>query len=93
MTPAPITASFFGIFGNSSAPVEETTIFSSISTPGMEAGTEPEAITMFFASCTSSPTCTLPAAGMDAQPLIQSILFFLNRNSMPPVFWPMTSSL
>ena len=35
----------------------------------------------------------LPAAGIEAQPLIQSILFFLKRNSMPLVFWPMTSSL
>ncbi len=35
------------------------------------------------------------AGGGDAcaQPLSQVTLFFLNRNSMPLVFWPTTSSL
>ena len=50
-------------------------------------------MTMFFASCTVSPTFTLPAPGIEPQPLSQSILFFLNRNSMPLVFWATVSSL
>ena len=40
---------FLGIFGRSSAPVEDTTRFSSISTPGIEEGSEPEATMMFLA--------------------------------------------
>ncbi len=69
--------------------------FSSISTsaPGTFAASEPEAMMMCFASWMSSPTLTLPASGMEPQPLSQSILFFLNRNSMPLVFWAITSSL
>ena len=85
MTPAPITTSFFGILFSDRAPVEVTTTFSSTSTPGRAEGSEPVAMMMFLASWTSSPTLTLPASGMVAQPLIQSILFFLNRNSIPLV--------
>ena len=46
---------------------------------------EPVAMTMFFALWISSPTLTLPAAGIVPQPLSQVILFFLKRNSMPLV--------
>ena len=93
MTPAPTTTIFLGTFGSVRAPVEETTVFSSISMPGSDAGSEPVAMMMFFASCTSSPTLTLPASGMEPQPLSQSILFFLNRNSMPPVLLSTTDCL
>ena len=93
MTPAPITISFFGTLPKVSAPVEVTTVFSSTSTPLSGDGSDPEAMMMFLAVCVSLPTVTLPASGMEAQPLIQSILFFLNRNSMPLVFCPIVSSL
>ena len=78
----------FGILGRASAPVESTITPASLSTvtPFSAAGDDPVAMTMFFVSWTVSPTLTLPASGIEAQPLIQSILFFLNRNSMPLVF-------
>ncbi len=82
-----------GTLGRLSAPVELTTTFSSISTPGRLDASEPDAITIFLALWVSSPTFTCPAAGIVAQPLIQSTLFFLNRNSMPLVFCATTSSL
>ena len=52
MTPPPTTTRLAGTFRNSSAPVDETITFSSISTltPGMPATSEPVAMTMFFAS-------------------------------------------
>jgi hypothetical protein len=84
---------FFGILPSSSAPVEVTITFSSTSTPLSGDASEPVAITMFFASCTSSPTFTLPGSAMLPQPFSQVILFFLKRNSTPLVFWPITSSL
>jgi len=49
MYPPPITASFFGTLSKESAPVEETTFFSSISIPGIGATSDPVAITIFFA--------------------------------------------
>ena len=50
MTPAPTTISFFGTLGRLSAPVEETTVFSSISTPGRRATSEPVAMTIALVS-------------------------------------------
>nr|WP_248616118.1 hypothetical protein [Paracoccus yeei] len=95
MTPAPITTMDFGIWGSASAPVESTTTppALSTSTPFSDAGSDPEAMTMFFVSCTVSPTLTLPGPSISAQPLIQSILFFLNRNSMPLVLPATVSAL
>ena len=49
-TPAPITTMVFGILGSVRAPVEVTTVFSSTVTPGRDEASEPEAMTMFFAS-------------------------------------------
>ena len=40
----------FGTFGNTSAPVEETIFFSSISIPGSETTSEPVAMTIYFVS-------------------------------------------
>ena len=45
--PPPTSIIFFGTLSNFKAPVDETIIFSSISIPGKEAGTEPVAITVF----------------------------------------------
>ena len=50
MTPAPTTSSFFGTAASASAPVEDTTTFSSISTPGRRATSEPVAMTMCLVS-------------------------------------------
>ncbi len=88
-----MTTSRLGTLGNISAPVEVTITVSSTSTPGRPAGSDPVAMTMCLASWVSSPTFTLPAAGIDAQPLIQVTLFFLNRNSIPDVLPLMVSSL
>ena len=48
MTPAPTTRSLLGDLVSDSAPVEETMIFSSISTPGRRATSEPVAMTIVF---------------------------------------------
>ena len=98
ITPAPTTMSFFGTLGRLSAPVEETTVFSSISTPGSLATSEPVAITIALVSCVvSAPsallTTTLPGAAMRPSPLIQSILFFLNRKATPLTLAATVSSL
>jgi hypothetical protein len=93
ITPAPITAMVLGIALRDSAPVEVTITSSSMVTPGRVEACEPEAITMARASCVSPFRATWRAAGMEAKPLSQSILFFLNRNSMPWVFPAMVSSL
>ena len=85
MTPAPITARRFGTSWSSRAPVELTIVFSSIVTPLSGVTSEPLAITIDFAPCTVPSTSTWPAAGIPAQPLSQSTLFFLNRNSTPRV--------
>ena len=47
-----MTTSRFGTLSSSSAPVEETTTFSSISTPGSGVTSEPVAMTMAFVSST-----------------------------------------
>ena len=69
MTPAPTTSSFFGGTARLRAPVDETTVFSSISTPGSCATSEPVAMTIALASSVvSSPfsalTITLPGAAI-----------------------------
>ena len=84
MTPAPTTISFFGGAARLNAPVEDTIVFSSISTPGSRATSEPVAITIALVSSVlslpSAPlTVTRPGAAMRPSPLTQSILFFLNR--------------
>ena len=84
MTPAPITSSFSGTFSSSSAPVEVTTSFSSMSMPGSVAGTEPVAMTILRHSTVSvGPsalvTLTRPGALIAAVPRKAVILFFLNR--------------
>ena len=98
MTPAPTTISFFGTLARLSAPVEETTVFSSISTPGRRATSEPVAITIaLVSSVLSSPssplTTTLPGAAIRPSPLTQSILFFLNRKATPLTLAATVSSL
>ena len=59
--------------------------FSSTSTPLSGEGSEPVAMTTDFALWVASPTLTSPGAVRQPQPLSQSTLFFLNRNSMPLV--------
>ncbi len=84
ITPAPTTMSLFGAALRLKAPVEEMIVFSSISTPGSRATSEPVAMTIaFVSSVVSLPsaalTVTPPGAAMRPSPLTQSILFFLNR--------------
>ena len=50
MTPAPTTSMRLGTFASDSAPVEETTAFSSMSMPGSFATSDPVAMTIAFAS-------------------------------------------
>ena len=47
--PPPITINSFGGLSKASAPVEETTTFSSNSIPGRDVGAEPVAIIIFLA--------------------------------------------
>ena len=84
MTPAPTTTMRAGTCASASAPVEETTRFSSISTPGSGLDSEPVAITIAFASSVSTAplsgvTVTLPGAAMAPVPWKAVILFFLKR--------------
>ncbi len=74
-----------GTLASSSAPVESTTTFWSIVTPGSGVTDEPVAMMMFLARTARSPTCTLSLPVKVVWPFSHSILFFLNRNSMPPV--------
>ena len=57
----------------------------STSTPGSGVTDEPVAMTTFFAVTVSPPTSTVWASTKLARPLSQVTLFFLNRNSIPPV--------
>ena len=50
ITPPPMTTRCSGTLGSASAPVESTTTFWSISTPGSGVTDEPVAMTMFFAA-------------------------------------------
>ena len=98
ITPAPTTISVFGGLASASAPVEETIVFSSISTPGSRATSEPVAMTIALASSVvSSPSSafddTLPGAAIRPRPRSQSILFFLNRNATPLTLAATVSSL
>ncbi len=98
MTPAPTTISFFGGAVRLRAPVEDTTIFSSISTPGKRATSEPLAMTITLASSAvslpSAPlTITLPGAAMRPSPVTVSILFFLKRKATPLTLAATLSSL
>ena len=88
ITPAPMIRSFDGTFSSDSAPVDDTTRFSSISMPFSRAISEPVAMTMFLVSTVcalpSLPvTSTLPAPRILPLPLMTSILFFFIRNSTP----------
>jgi hypothetical protein len=85
MMPAPITTSDLGTSGSDSAPVESTIRRWSTVTPGSPAGSEPVATTMALVSSVWPPTSTLPGPAILPAPLIQSTLFFLNRNSTPLV--------
>ena len=84
ITPAPTTSSRFGTLGSVSAPVEETTVRSSMAMPGSLATSEPVAMTMLLASSRclsplSRLTPTLPTPRTVAVPWKASILFFLRR--------------
>ncbi len=48
--PEPITSSDFGTSASSSIPVEDRTVFSSMSMPGSARGVEPVATMTFFAA-------------------------------------------
>ena len=68
-----MTSIFFGTCASPSAPVEETTVLSSISMPGSRATSEPVAMTMLFVSnCWRSllfrTTPTLPGPMIVAVP-------------------------
>ncbi len=98
MMPPPMTNSRFGTSLNFSAPVEVTTFSSSTAMPGRLAGTEPEAMMMFFVSMAmpgplSGITSTRPALTTEPVPRKAVILFFLNRNSMPETLAVTVSSL
>ena len=85
MTPAPTTISFFGGAGRLSAPVEETTVFSSISTPGSRATSDPVAMTIALVSSVvslpSAPlTITLPGAAIRPSPLDPVDLVLLEQD-------------
>jgi hypothetical protein len=62
ITPPPTTTMVAGTLASSSAPVEDTIAFSSKSTltPGMSATSDPVAMTIFFASISS----TLPSSAV-----------------------------
>ena len=69
ITPAPTTIILAGNLSSAKAPVEDTTIFSSISTPGSGVTSEPVAMTMALVSSawtvpSSAVTLTWPGAAM-----------------------------
>ncbi len=69
------------------APLEESTVFSSMGTPGRDFGSEPVARIADVAWIVSVPpgpdTSTAPRALRTPRPGTSVILFFLNRNSTP----------
>lgn len=75
MTPPPTTTRVLGIDVSSRQPVEVTIVFSSTGTPLSLAGSEPVAITMFFAVsvCAAPPSIgwhlTEPAPTISPVPL------------------------
>ena len=93
MTPPPITTMWPGTLASSSAPVESTIRSWSISTPGQRrdrrAGGDDDVLRgVGLAARRRSRSAPVNFAW----PLSQVTLFFLNRNSMPPVS-PLTASL
>src|SRR5918993_1461006 len=87
ITPPPMTTMCLGTCGRASAPVESTILAAALSTstPGSGVTEEPVAMTMFLAVTVRSPTLTVFGPSKVPRPFSHSILFFLNRNSMPPV--------
>ena len=84
MAPAPRMIAFFGSFLSMSAPVEESTLSSSNSKPGMIRGREPVATTMFF------PVIFFPSLRVTsffpesaASPVMSSALYFFRRKATP----------
>ena len=93
ITPAPTIVIDLGIFFKDKAPVEETTVFSSIFTPLRSEGSDPVAIIIDLELKVFPLTSMTPGSFIEPQPFITSILFFLNRNSIPFVFWLTISDL
>jgi hypothetical protein len=97
--PAPTMAIDFGVFSSVRASSDEITVFLFSSSPicGSPFTRDPvEITTAFFASCFSSLpsavfTLTVFLPVSFAVPLIQVILFFLNRNSTPLEFCVLTA--
>ena len=90
ITPPPMTTRWLGTSSRSSAPVLSTMRLPALSTvtPGRGVTEEPVAMTMSLAVTFSPPTLTVCASSNAAWPLSQVTLFFLNRNSIPPVSSP-----
>src|ERR1017187_3451471 len=92
ITPAPMTPSLSGTALKASAPMLSHTVSLSTPSPGKWRAVEPVAMMTWLASTISEdpPSATStwyfspPPANLP-WPLSQVILFFLNRNSMPPV--------
>ena len=98
ITPAPTTSSRSGTLSSTSAPVEDTMRFSSISMPLSRATSEPVAMTMALVSSvcvlpSAALTSTLPGAAMRPRPWKLSILFFLSRKATPLTLPSTPSSL
>mmetsp|Transcript_25063 Transcript_25063/g.70190 ORF Transcript_25063/g.70190 Transcript_25063/m.70190 type:complete len:261 (-) Transcript_25063:222-1004(-) len=90
MIPPPMTTIFLGTFFSARAPVELTTVSSSMSTPGSGVTSLPVARMMCFpfSTCSdpsSAVTATSPWPARRPQPLTYVTLFFLKRPSMPLV--------
>lgn len=83
ITPAPMTIIFFGTLVSSSAPVEETTTFSSISTFGKLTTLDPVAMMKFLAEYFWPSTSMLFWSIKLAWPVMEVTLFFLKRPAMP----------
>ena len=100
MTPAPTTTSFFGTVSSASAPVDETTVFSSISMPGsrgdVRAGGDDDVLaSRASGSCRPSPVDLDLARRRRCAPCREtaSILFFFSRNATPLTLPSTPSSL
>ena len=87
--PPPITNIDFGTDCRERAPVDVTICFSSIGILGISIEEDPVAIIKFLAESFFSSFADLTRIVLlsikDAEPLICSILFFLNRKPIPPV--------
>ena len=96
--PEPITTSDFGTSASSSIPVEESTVFSSMSIPGRDRGVDPVATMTFLpvstVSAPSAPvTDTRPAPARRPKPAATSTRFFFIRKETPLVDWRTIFSL